>query len=67
MITVNKDKLENLIESEIGAMIGTPFCETSLCIGTFNDGQHDYEIQVTITRDIDNFLESDENLCVTFE
>ena len=57
MVTVDKFKLEELIENEtLGIGIGG-FDSSEHLIGTHHDGESFYQVQLIITRDEDNFID----------
>ena len=56
-LKINQEKLARLIEAEVNDMIERPFfSEGSFCAGTIGD----FEVQVRISRDEDDFFDLDE-------
>lgn len=60
MVTVDKFKLEELIENETLEIGMGEFDASEQLIGTHHDGESFYQVQLIITRDEDNFIDGDE-------
>ena len=61
-LVIDHESLENIINEEVSDLIKKPYyTETNVTIGRFRG----LELQITVTREEDDFNESDNFICVT--